>query len=133
MLCVAVIAQVALFILSATLFDVKTVVNYVTINKMADQNSGPLCSTRTLCPIGVVTCVRHSHSYIGRNHKINYYNLHISHILLASRNCLYISCHVGRYTGGFSCNCNLARLLVTGGAIGVVANSLLERGEFGGS
>ena len=123
----------ALFILSAKLFDVKPSVNYVTINKMADQNSKSLCSTRTLCSVGVFTCVRHSHSYIRRTHKINYYNLHISHILIASRNCLNVSCHVGPYTGGFSCNCNLARLLVTGGAIGVVASSLLERGEFGGS
>ena len=113
------------------LFDVKTAVNYVTINKMANQNSGPLFLTRTLCSVDVSTCVRHSHSYICRNHKINYYKLHISQILIASRNCLNISCHVGPYTGGFSCNCNLARLLVTGGAIGVVASSLLERGEFG--
>jgi hypothetical protein len=37
---------------------------------------------------------------------------------IASHNCLQLSCHVGLYTGGFSCNCNLARLLVMGGAIG---------------
>ena len=35
------------------LFDVKTAVNYVTIDRMPDQNIGPLCSTRTLCPVGV--------------------------------------------------------------------------------
>ena len=40
MLCVAFITHVALFILSAMLFDVKPAVNYVTINKMADQNRG---------------------------------------------------------------------------------------------
>ena len=113
--------------------DVKTAVNYVTMNKMADQNSGPSCSTRTLCPVGVFTRVSQSHSYICRIHKINYYKMHISHILIASRNCPNMSCHVGPYTGGFSCSCNLVRLPVTGGAIGVVAISLLERGEFGGS
>ena len=122
-----------LFILSAMLFDVKATVNYVTINKMTNQNSGSVCSTHTLYSVDTFTCVCHAHSFICRNHKINYYNLHVSHILIASRNCLNISCHVGPYTGGFSCNCNLARLLVTGGAIGVVASSLLERGEFGGS
>jgi hypothetical protein len=55
-----------------------------------------------------------------------------SYILTVLHNCLNLSCYVGPYTGGFSCNCNLARLLVTGAAIGVVANSLLKCGEFGG-
>jgi hypothetical protein len=52
-------------------------------------------------------------------------------VLITSPDCLGLSSHVG--TGGFSCSCNLARLLVTGGAIVVVASSLLERGEFGSS
>ena len=56
-----------------------------------------------------------------------------SYILTVLHNCLNLSCYVGPYTRGFSCNCNLARLLVTGAAIGVVANSLLEFGQFGGS
>jgi hypothetical protein len=51
---------------------------------------------------------------------------------LSSRLIASISCYTDPYTGGFSCNCNIARLLVTGGAIGVVANSLLESGEFEG-
>jgi len=42
------------------LLDDITAVKYVTINKMADQNSGPLCSSRTLSPVGVFTCVLQS-------------------------------------------------------------------------
>ena len=57
-----------------------------------------------------------------------------SYILIVLHSYLNVTYHIGLYTGGgFSCNCNLARLLVKGGAIGVVANSLLERGESGGS
>ena len=54
--------------------------------------------------------VRQSHFILEEI--ISNYNLHISNILIASQNCLNISCHVGSYTGRFSCNCNLALRLV---------------------
>jgi len=80
----------------------------------------------------IITSPNEEGLQIALNKTLSYYNLHISHILIASRNCLNISCYVGPYAGGF-CSCGLARLLVTGGTTGVVASSLLERGEFGGS
>ena len=117
MLCVSVTAHVTMFILSAMfLRDVKTADNYVTINKMATNMwtgyTQPVRCLRYRIYIRTPLTYVHSHTLHGY---------------------LNVTYHVGLYTEGFSCNCNLARLLVKGGAIGVVANSLLERGEFGGS
>ena len=107
-----------------SLRDFKTAVNYVTINKMADQNS----EWRMLNPCNPFNlCI-----YISTQLTFLYLKqVLFPHILITSRNCLNFSCHIDPYIGGFSCSCNLARLLVRGGAIGQHYRSLLGRGEFG--
>jgi hypothetical protein len=65
--------------------------------------------------------------------KMNNYNIRKIMHVIASHNCLKLSCHFGPYTIRFSCSWNLTQLLVAGGAMGVVATFLLERGEFRGS